>query len=729
MKIFLLVICFLFTISPNLTSAEDSLLVKWQDKSLSDSIRLVNYNAYIWENHIDKGSDSIEFHLNKLTNFSKSKKSELGLSLNIILKGVLLLKSGEYEQALDKFQESLNKGKKNGSRLIEARSQFLIATTYYYQGIYEQALFRFKEVITIYKELDYKKDLAATYVNIGSVYKELADYKEALENFHGALHIYIKLDKKEEISKVYNNLGLIYKEKGEYVNALNYFDRSINIKTELGDRAGKASTFHNIGLIYMEFDEHDKALEYINKSIEIEKENNNIRGLANSYVELGDILLSKKKYDEALEYLDKSLGINEEIGNISGIAYSLLSIGKLYFSRNDNQKAKEYFSKCLIIYEETGEKSGIADALSYLGLTSIKLGNTQAALTNCKRSEIIAMESQDVYTKQLACDCLYQAYKGLSQPAKALQYYEKFIGFSTKMKTLEASKDIQRMMFQKAKLADSLKQEEKRLTTKLVYENRISEENQQRNIALGIGLILIMVAGGLFSRNRYISKTKNEITNERDRSEKLLLNILPAEIAKELKEKGKSEARDFEKVSILFTDFKEFTQASEKLTAHQLIDEINYCFEQFDLICDKYNIEKIKTIGDSYMVAGGLPKPSDNSTKNTVSAGIEMAAFIINRKTERENAGNIPFEMRIGIHTGPVVAGIVGVKKFQYDIWGDTVNTASRMETAGVVGKVNISQSTYELLKHDPNFVFEYRGKVQAKGKGEVDMYFVERAV
>ena len=220
-------------------------------------------------------------------------------------------------------------------------------------------------------------------------------------------------------------------------------------------------------------------------------------------------------------------------------------------------------------------------------------------------------------------------------------------------------------------------------------------------------------------------RAKNIIEKERDRSESLLLNILPAEIAAELKEHGKAQARNFDQVSILFTDFKQFTQVSEQLSAVELVEELNHCFEAFDAICDRFNVEKIKTLGDSYMAAGGLPVPTDDSVKNLVMAAISMTDFIIARYQERVAMGKVPFEMRAGIHTGNVVAGIVGVKKFQYDIWGDTVNTASRMESNGEVGRVNISQATYEVLKEDPEFKFEHRGKVEAKGKGEVDMYFV----
>jgi class 3 adenylate cyclase len=221
-----------------------------------------------------------------------------------------------------------------------------------------------------------------------------------------------------------------------------------------------------------------------------------------------------------------------------------------------------------------------------------------------------------------------------------------------------------------------------------------------------------------------VFKQRNKIASAKKRSDELLLNILPEETAEELKATGTAKAKGFEMVTVLFTDFKNFTLASEILSAEELVEEINHCFSEFDRIISKYNIEKIKTIGDAYMCAGGLPVANTTNPVDVILAGLEMVDFIKRNKADRESKGQPFFELRLGIHTGPVVAGIVGIKKFAYDIWGDTVNTASRMESSGEVGRVNISGTTYEIVKDNFNCI--HRGKIEAKNKGQIDMYFVE---
>jgi class 3 adenylate cyclase len=215
------------------------------------------------------------------------------------------------------------------------------------------------------------------------------------------------------------------------------------------------------------------------------------------------------------------------------------------------------------------------------------------------------------------------------------------------------------------------------------------------------------------------------LNNALQKSDKLLLNILPEEVAEELKEKGNVTPVLFDSTSIMFTDFKGFTQIAEGLTPRELIKELDGCFTQFDNITERYNLEKLKTIGDSYMCAGGIPKINTTHAIDCCLAALEIQSFMNQMKGFKQEL-NIPYwELRLGIHSGPVMAGVVGEKKFAYDIWGDTVNTASRMESSGTPGRINISYSTYELVKEF--FDCEYRGEVNAKNKGLVKMYYLNR--
>jgi class 3 adenylate cyclase len=214
----------------------------------------------------------------------------------------------------------------------------------------------------------------------------------------------------------------------------------------------------------------------------------------------------------------------------------------------------------------------------------------------------------------------------------------------------------------------------------------------------------LLVALGLWWRLTYVQKSRAAIRHEKEISEGLLLNILPASVAEELKIKGRADAQQFPSATILFSDFKSFTNIAETMSAEDLVDELNTCFKTFDEIMTKHGLEKIKTIGDAYMAAASVPANNVSTAREAILAAAEMQNFITNRKREMDEKGKVGFEMRVGIHSGPVVAGIVGVKKFQYDIWGDTVNTANRMEANGEPGRINISEATYQLVREDSSF-------------------------
>jgi adenylate cyclase len=228
-------------------------------------------------------------------------------------------------------------------------------------------------------------------------------------------------------------------------------------------------------------------------------------------------------------------------------------------------------------------------------------------------------------------------------------------------------------------------------------------------------------------QNSEIELANTEITKEKLKSDQLLLNILPHDIAEELKLKGTAEAKSIDSATILFTDFVGFTSISEKLSPHDLVAEINICFSAFDDIISKYKIEKIKTIGDSYMAASGVTSNNSAHAADIVFAAFEIVEFMNEHAKECAQNSKPHFDIRIGINSGPIIAGIVGKIKFQYDIWGDAVNIASRMESSGLPGLINVSETTYSLLKDEPLLTFENRGLIETKGKGSMNMYLVRQ--
>ncbi|MGJ4748358.1 adenylate/guanylate cyclase domain-containing protein [Leptospira sp. SA-E8] len=237
----------------------------------------------------------------------------------------------------------------------------------------------------------------------------------------------------------------------------------------------------------------------------------------------------------------------------------------------------------------------------------------------------------------------------------------------------------------------------------------------ERNLQILFFVINIVGAGTLtfFSLYYFISKNKQE----HDRAENLLLNILPEPIAERLKRNPSTIADGYRMVSILFADIENFTVISQKVSPEALVHFLNDVFSHFDLLAEKYGMEKIKTIGDAYMAVAGVPFWHEEHAENAMQMAIEMQKFV---KTLQDPSGK-PLRMRIGIHSGPVVAGVIGKKKFAYDLWGDAVNTASRLESHGVPGRIQISEATYDLLGDTSQL--EIQRLIDVKGKGQMKTY------
>ena len=497
---------------------------------------------------------------------------------------------------------------------------------------------------------------------------------------------------------------------------------------------GASTVLLNIGTIYHDRKDYDKALEYFNESLEIKKKINDQFGIGNILTFKGAIYLAMEDSARSIKNYREAYETKKQIGDKPGMGYCLNQIGVFYRKYGQLEEALKHISESLEIQQTAGSKTGIAASKSQLAMTYLAMKNYSKAQEYGNDALLLARDMGNMALIRDASSTLYRAYKKTGQSGKALQMHELFIQSRDSITSENNHQEIvhqeYKYAYEKQALTDSLEFDRE----KAILSERAKKKEEQLVfglIAAAIGLILVaIIAVILYIAYRNKQRSNKIIEAEKERSEELLLNILPEEIAEELKQKGHADAQDFEMVTILFTDFKGFTKMSELLTATELVKEIDTCFKAFDMIIEKFGMEKIKTIGDAYMAAGGLPDPdkNPNSPADVVQAGLEMQKYILDRYEKRTAKGMHAFEMRVGVHTGPVVAGIVGVKKFQYDIWGDSVNTASRMESHGAVGEVNVSHMTFKLIETDQRFVFESRGSLDVKGKGSMEMHFVRYA-
>ena len=588
-----------------------------------------------------------------------------------------------------------------------------------YIGIYpEKALNYANQSLAISEQIKYKKGIGNAYNNIGVLYSNQGNYSDALKNHNAALKIREEIEDKKGMAGSYNNIGLIYSEQGNYINALEKYIAALKINEALGNKKWVAKNYANIGNLYTAQGNYALALEYLLKALKINEESGEVSSIINNYSNIGIIYTDQGKYSEALKFQLKSLEMAKKSGHKLSMAGAYINIGENYLFQGNYAEALINSMAALKIFEEVGSNNGIAYSCNNIGKIYINQKKYKNASEFLKRGlllskEIGAMEMiRNSYQYLAILDSIQANFK------QAFEHYKQFIIYRDSLVNIEYTKKTValQMTYDFSKKQDSLNAAQEK-------KDAIAKTEKQKSTQQKVVLIIGLIAALGFAAWDY--RQKKIISKQKKRSDELLLNILPHEVAEELKAKGSAEAQLFDEVTVLFTDFKGFTQLSEKLTPKELVAEINECFSAFDYIMQKFGVEKIKTIGDAYMAAGGLPTANTTHAEDVVKAALEIQTFMQEHKEKKLLANELFFEIRIGVHTGPVVAGIVGVKKFAYDIWGDTVNTASRMESSGEVGKVNISGTTYELVKD--KFTCVHRGKVQAKGKGEIDMYFVSK--
>lgn len=456
------------------------------------------------------------------------------------------------------------------------------------------------------------------------------------------------------------------------------------------------------------------AESYYDKAIGLIRQANDPVTLATILLNAGDESFNSRKFAKSLKYFEESGALFKTLDHLTGSAYNLGNIGMVYAEQGRDKLAAEKINEAIAILEGSEDYYAISEYLTYMADIYLKQEKPSIAVEYAQRS--LDLANKYGLKKQISESNLKlsELHEQLGNANASLAFYKEHIAARDSVKNLTAIEEM-------ADLRTNFEVSKKQVEVDLL---NLQKRNQLIIVyATVIALFLIgLLAINLYRRNKYVQKTNIIIASEKERSDNLLLNILPEETAQELKEHGKVKAKKFNSVTVLFTDFKGFTRYAENLTPEELVDTVDFYFSKFDGIMERYGLEKIKTIGDAYMCAGGLRDDTDNHAHRMVNAAFEIAEFVRQSKEEDSETG-ARFDIRLGINTGPVVAGVVGTHKFAYDIWGDTVNVASRMESNSEAGKINISENTYELVKDE--FKCDFRGIIDVKNRGEMKMYFV----
>ena len=593
------------------------------------------------------------------------------------------------------------------------------------RGKADSALIYYQQALSNARALDLVLSQGTILNNMAAIYSDKGQTEKALDMYAQCLTLKESINDVHGIATTYNNIGLIYQHQGQIDDALRYYNLSLHLDDSIGHKEGVSVSYLNIATVYKDQGEHEIALLYADSSLRIAVKTGDIYGQGYAHAQIGNIYKAMGRQQEAFDHYRTSFDLRATIDDQVGMAYCLKYIGILYIEQDSLKAAWSCFNQSLNLFTALDDSWGMAQTQYHLGKIFYSSGELDSARL---MGELSLMNAQLLgYPADIrdAAQLLTDVYRALGNWKVALEMKDLYVVMRDSVLNDETRKVALLNKFQSD-------YDKKAAVLEAQAEAQLSEQRLQRNAFIGGFILVLLLAVVLYSRYRIRTAANAElnrknmiISSEKDRSDKLLLNILPQDVANELKETGSAKAMSYESATVMFTDFVDFTKAAELLTPEELVNEINFCFSAFDKIIGNYRIEKVKTIGDAYMCAGGIPQSYNGHPAEVVKAALEIRKFMNALSAERAAQGKSCFRIRIGIATGPVVAGVVGLKKFAYDIWGDTVNVAARMESAGEAGKVNVSESTYALIKEE--FSCEYRGEIDAKNKGKVKMYYVEQ--
>jgi adenylate cyclase len=584
---------------------------------------------------------------------------------------------------------------------------FLIGSFYFFSNVILSQDQRIADSLVVIYNADTAQGLEKLDLLHALSFNEINNFDVALKYSEELIHLSRQSSNYEYLSYGYFQKGYAKRYSGDLEDALSAYFQSADVAKKEKIVSSEGSAYAAIADIYSISDNFDNAMLYYQRAIKTLRKSPQKREdtvlLATSILNAGDELLIHKVYDSALVYFKESGELFEEVDYTAGTAFTLGNIGMVHAYTGKNDLAENNIHQAIRILEKSENYYPISVYLMAMADIYVEKKEHQTAIDYAQKSLSLAKQYGLIEQLADANEKLAKLYEGVGDQVTSYSHYKDHIAYRDSLLNIEK---VQQLANQRTDFEVSQKQVEVELL-----------ETQKRNQLIVLGFIGLLLVASLWFYST--------ISKEKKKSEKLLLNILPEDTAKELKATGAVKAKKYDLVTVLFTDFKGFTRYSEKLVPEALVETISFYFSKFDAIIDKHGLEKIKTIGDAYMCAGGLHDTQENHAQRMVHAAFEIAAFVEETKKDVA-ASELTFDIRIGINSGPVVAGVVGTKKFAYDIWGDTVNVASRMESMSEPGKINVSNSTFELIKSD--FDCDYRGEIEAKNRGKIKMYFVTGA-
>jgi len=559
---------------------------------------------------------------------------------------------------------------------LHASILLILGKAHYFLGQIDEAKEIFERVLQHHSQKD-KSIYAKALIHLGNIHQHTSQLAESIVCLKEAIDIFESEQNTLGLAHGYTYAGISYRKLAEYSTSLEFMDKGRRLYEELGDEAGVAANTGNIGNVYFGMNQYAKALEYQYQALAINEKVNNLRGIANNCLTIGGVHLLTNEYDLADSYFQRASELFAILDDKTGVMHAQSNIGILL-------DFQEKFEEALALDEEVLKHAIEIDDASGIATQFVNIGNLYANPANSRYEPIKAEEyflkAMDIHIELQQQDAVCSLHKQMSELYERMELWQKSL--------YHLKEHLQ--------LNDVVISEEAKHKADLLDQRRKLDQ---------------------IERDRQLQVARFQ------EQEKILHNILPNTIAERMLN-GESNIVDVaEDVSIFFSDIVDFTALTSAMNPESLIMDLNKLFTEFDRIAKKHNVEKIKTIGDAYMAVCGVPKKQEDHALRLANF-----AFDVMSASQQFIIGHSKVDLRIGIHAGEAIAGIIGEDKYSYDLWGDAVNIASRMENTGEKGQIQVTEYYKHLLEGHTDITFTSRGEIDIKGKGKMKTYFMHQS-